>query len=93
MHLISCRHSTSGRTDLMNFATSNGLHAVPLGLVWAFAAGGKIFVYQSGVMVTGYSYGYFDMRDMFRIGIVLSVLESIMLLVLVPFYWPLIGIH
>ena len=21
MHLISCRHSTSGRTDLMNFAT------------------------------------------------------------------------
>src|SRR5207244_9220789 len=40
--------------SLMSFAKVNGIHAVPLGLVWAFAAGGKIFVYQSGVMVTGY---------------------------------------
>jgi len=78
---------------LMRFATASGIHAVPLGLVWAFAAGGKIFVYQSGVMVAGYSYGYFEMKDMLRIGICLSIFESLMLLVLVPFYWPLIGIR
>ena len=78
---------------LMSFAKVNGIHAVPLGLVWAFAAGGKIFVYQSGVMVTGYSYGYFEMKDMLSIGICLSIFESLALLVLVPFYWPLIGIR
>ena len=77
----------------MSFAKVNGIHAVPLGLVWAFAAGGKIFVYQSGVMVTGYSYGYFEMKDMLSIGICLSIFESLALLVLVPFYWPLIGIR
>lgn len=78
---------------LMSFAAASGLPAVPLGMVWAFAAGGKIFVYQSGVMVTGYSYGYFDFKDMFRIGLCLSVFESLVLLMLVPFYWPLIGIR
>lgn len=41
---------------LLNFAKSIGLHPLPIALVWAFAAGGKIFVYQSGVMVAGYSY-------------------------------------
>lgn len=78
---------------LMNFATASGLHALPLGLVWAFAAGGKIFVYQSGVMVTGYSYGYFEAKDMFRVGLWLTALESVLLLLIVPFYWPLIGIR
>lgn len=78
---------------LMDFAKSSGLAALPLGLIWSFAAGGKIFVYQSGVMVTGYSYGYFEARDMFRVGICLTLLESLVLLVIVPFYWPLIGIR
>ncbi len=78
---------------LLNFAKSNGLPALPLGLIWAFAAGGKIFVYQSGVMVTGYSYGYFEARDMFRVGICLTIVESLVLLLVVPFYWPLIGIR
>ena len=54
---------------LMNFAKSNGIHPLPLGLVWAFASSGKIFVYQSGVMVAGYSYGYFDAKDLLRVGI------------------------
>ncbi len=78
---------------LMNFAKASGLHALPLGMVWAFAAGGKIFVYQSGVMVTGYSYGYFEAKDMLRVGLWLTVVESLLLLVIVPFYWPLIGIR
>lgn len=63
-----------------------------LGMVWTFAAGGKIFVYQSAVLVVGYSHGYFDNRDMLKVGLTLTLVESIILLFLVPFYWPLIGI-
>lgn len=78
---------------LMNFAKTAGIHPLPLGLVWAFASGGKIFVYQSGVMVTGYSYGYFEAKDLLRVGFLLTVVESVVLLFLVPFYWPLLGIR
>jgi len=78
---------------LLNFAESSGIHPLPIALVWAFAAGGKIFVYQSGVMVAGYSYGYFKAGDLLRVGICLTVVESLVLLLIVPFYWPLIGIR
>ncbi len=78
---------------LLNFAKSSGLHPLPIAMVWAFASGGKIFVYQSGVMVTGYSYGYFKAVDLLRVGICLTVVESLVLLLIVPFYWPLIGIR
>jgi sodium-dependent dicarboxylate transporter 2/3/5 len=78
---------------LLNFAQSSGLHPLPIAMVWAFASGGKIFVYQSGVMVTGYSYGYFKAVDLLRVGICLTVVESLVLLLIVPFYWPLIGIR
>lgn len=77
---------------LMTFAKSNAIHPLPLGLIWAFAAGGKIFVYQSGVTVAGYSYGYFEPKDLLRVGLCLAVAESLVLLLIVPFYWPLIGI-
>jgi anion transporter len=78
---------------LMAFAKTNGLSALPIGLVWAFAGGGKIFVYQSAVLVAGYSYGYFEARDLFRVGMCLTIVESLVLLILVPFYWPVIGIR
>jgi len=61
-------------------------------LVWTFAAGGKIFVYQSGVMVAGYAYGYFEAKDLLKVGFLLTLAESLVLLLIVPFYWPLIGI-
>jgi solute carrier family 13 (sodium-dependent dicarboxylate transporter), member 2/3/5 len=78
---------------LMNFAKSHGFSPLQLGMIWSFAASGKIFVYQSGVLTVGYSYGYFQAKDLLRIGFYLTVIESIILLLLVPFYWPLIGIH
>jgi sodium-dependent dicarboxylate transporter 2/3/5 len=78
---------------LLNFAKASGMHPLPIALVWAFAAGGKIFVYQSGVMVAGYSYGYFKAKDLLHVGICLTVVESLVLLVIVPFYWPLIRIR
>ena len=77
---------------LMNFATTHGFDPLALGMIWTFASGGKIFVYQSAVMIVGYSYGYFDGRDMLRIGLSLTIVESVLLLLVVPFYWPLIGI-
>lgn len=77
---------------LMNFAKTHGHSPLELGMIWTFAAGGKIFIYQSAVLVVGYSYGYFDSRDMFRVGLILTIVQAIILLLLVPFYWPLIGI-
>jgi di/tricarboxylate transporter len=43
-------------------------------------------------MIAGYSYGYFGARDLLRIGFSLTAVEAVILLVLVPYYWPLIGI-
>jgi solute carrier family 13 (sodium-dependent dicarboxylate transporter), member 2/3/5 len=78
---------------LMTFARTHGLDPLALGMIWTFAAGGKIFAYQSAVLIVGYSYGYFATRDLFRLGLWLTVVESAILLLLVPYYWPLIGIR
>jgi sodium-dependent dicarboxylate transporter 2/3/5 len=77
---------------LMNFAKSHGFDPLAIGMVWTFASSGKIFAYQSPVLVVGYSYGYFDRKDLFRIGLWLTIVESLLLFLLVPFFWPLIGI-
>ena len=77
---------------LMTFAKEHGLDPLAIGMIWTFAAGGKIFIYQSGVIITGYSYGYFSGRDMLKVGFALTLVESLILLLIVPIYWPLIGI-
>lgn len=78
---------------VMEFAKSHGMSPLVLGLIWTFSAGGKLFAYQSGVLIVGYSYGYFEARDLVRIGLWLTVVEFFVLMLLVPFYWPLIGIQ
>ena len=78
---------------VMEFAKSHGLNPLQLGMIWTFAAGGKIFAYQSGVLIVGYSYGYFAARDLVLIGAWLTVVEFVVLLLLVQFYWPLIGLQ
>jgi di/tricarboxylate transporter len=60
-------------------------------MVWSFAAGGKLFAYQSAVLVVGYSYGYFRHTDLIKIGGLLTILEFVALAFVVVFYWPLIG--
>lgn len=77
---------------LMNYAKTAGLDPLAIGMVWTFSAGGKIFLYQSAVLVVGYSYGYFTVKDLFRVGAALTIVEWLILMLLVPFYWPLIGI-
>ena len=68
------------------------MHPLLLGMIWTFSAGGKLFAYQSGVLIVGYSYGYFAVRDLVLMGACLTVVEFLVLLLLVPFYWPLIGL-
>ena len=77
---------------LMTYAKAEGLDPLALGMIWTFSAGGKIFLYQSAVLVVGYSYGYFTLRDLFKVGLALTIVEWLILMLLVPFYWPLIGI-
>lgn len=77
---------------LMAFAKAHQLDPLVVGMVWTFGAGGKMFVYQSAPLVVGYSYGYFSGRDMIKIGAILTLVESVVLLVLVKLYWPLLGL-
>jgi anion transporter len=77
---------------MIAFARTHGLNPEALAMVLAFASGGKLFVYQSSVLVQGLSYGYFDSRDMLKVGLALSVIEGLVLFVLVPLYWPLVGV-
>src|SRR5438034_11780377 len=58
---------------LMNFAKSHGLDPLLIGMIWTFGAGGKLFAYQSGVLIVGMSYGYFGSRDLFRLGFLLTL--------------------
>ncbi|MBI4478021.1 MAG: anion permease, partial [Acidobacteria bacterium] len=77
---------------LMQFAHTHGVDPLTLGMIWTFGAGGKIFIYQTAVLVVGYSFGCFTPRDMFRMGLALTVVEFVLLLVIVPFWWPMIGL-
>jgi anion transporter len=77
---------------ILEFARQRSLDPLAIGMIWTFAAGGKIFVYQSAVLIVGYSFGHFEAKDMFKVGLILTVVESLILLLLVPLYWPLLGI-
>jgi di/tricarboxylate transporter len=77
---------------LMQFAHTHGVHPLTLGMIWTFGAGGKIFIYQTAVLVVGYSFGCFTPKDMFRMGLALTVIEFLLLLLIVPFWWPFIGL-
>ena len=44
-------------------------------------------------MVVGYAYGYFTTKDLFRMGLALSIVDFFLLMPIVSFYWPLIGIR
>jgi sodium-dependent dicarboxylate transporter 2/3/5 len=78
---------------VMEFAKEHQMHPLVLGLIWTFAAGGKLFAYQSGVLIVGYAYGYFSAGDLVKVGWWLTVVEFIVLALIVPFYWPLLGIQ
>jgi solute carrier family 13 (sodium-dependent dicarboxylate transporter), member 2/3/5 len=76
---------------LMQFAKEHGLDALWIGMVWTFAAGGKLFAYQSAPLIVGYAYGYFRHIDMLKLGALLTLVEFLALGVSAAFYWPLLG--
>jgi sodium-dependent dicarboxylate transporter 2/3/5 len=78
---------------LIKFAQSHGYNPVALAMLWNFASGGKLFVYQSSVLVLGYAYGQFDGKDMLKVGLVLTLVEGLIVMFLVPVYWPMIGLN
>jgi anion transporter len=77
---------------LLAIGADSGFNLVALALLWTFGGGGGLFVYQSGVYVMGYSYGYFTAKDFLKLGLILTLLEGLLLIILVQFYWPLIGL-
>ncbi len=78
--------------SLMQFCIKDGFNPLTLGLLWTFSAGGKVFVYQMSVLAVGYAFGYFTNKDLFKFGLGLFFVESFLLLVIIPWYWPLIGL-
>jgi anion transporter len=83
---------TTALPVLLKLVEGQGSNPVALGMIWSFASGGKLFVYQSTALILGYSYGYFEGRDVLKVGAVLTLIEGLILLVLVPWYWPLLGL-
>jgi di/tricarboxylate transporter len=77
---------------LMEFAKSNHLDPLWVGMIWSFSAGGKLFAYQSAPLVVGYSYGYFSHIDLIKIGAFLTIVEFVGLALSVAFYWPFLGL-
>lgn len=78
---------------LMTFAKSHAIDPLLVGMIWTFGASGKLFAYQSGVLIVGMSYGYFSGRDLLRLGLLLTLVQGALVLLLVLFYWPLIGLR
>jgi sodium-dependent dicarboxylate transporter 2/3/5 len=83
---------SSSLPAVLTFAQAKGLDPLPIGMIWTFGGGGKLFAYQSGVLMVGYAYGYFDAVDLLKVGFLLTIIESLILLALVPLYWPLVGL-
>jgi anion transporter len=76
---------------LMQFSKDNALDPLWIGMVWTFAAGGKLFAYQSAPLIVGYGYGYFTHIDMLKLGALLTVVEFLALLFCTLIYWPILG--
>jgi di/tricarboxylate transporter len=78
---------------LLNATQDLPYNPAALALIWQFAGGGTLFAYQSAVLVMGYSYGYFESRDLLKYGCALMVIEGVAIMGLVNLYWPLIGLN
>jgi di/tricarboxylate transporter len=95
-HLLLANNQSMLSTSLpllLHITSGHSYNPIALGLVWSFAGGANLFVYQSSVLILGYSYGYFSTRDLLKVSLTLTVVEGFLLMVLVPLYWPIIGLN
>ncbi len=77
---------------VMNYAVSNGLDPLAIGLIWSFSAAGKLFIYQSLVLIAGYTFNCYNGKDVLRIAAFFLIVDWMLLLLMARFYWPLLGI-
>ena len=63
---------STGLPVLIKFAQTHGYNPVAAEMLWNFASGGKLFVYQSVVLVLGYASYQFESRDLLKVGAVLT---------------------
>lgn len=73
---------------VLKFAGEVGLNGVLIGLLWTYATGAKIFIYQSGPLVAGYSFGYFTTKDMLKLAAITSAIQLLIITIL-PYWWML----
>src|SRR5258707_15565102 len=64
---------------LMVYAKQHGIDPLTLGMIWTFSAGPKLFIYESAVLVVGSSYGYFDKKEIVKMGAALSTAPAVIL--------------
>ena len=77
---------------VVKFAVDHGFDPAAMAMICTFASAGKLFVYQSAVLMLGYAFGYFEAKDLFKVGLVMSVFEGLLLVLIVAIYWPMIGL-
>ena len=77
---------------LLKVSTLHGYNPAAVGMLWLFAGSGKLFIYQNTALVFAYSFGFFQPKDLLKVGAVLTVVEGFFILPLVTLYWPLIAI-
>ena len=77
---------------VMNYAVSNGLDPLATGLIWSFSAASKLFIYQSLVLIAGYTFNCYNGKDVLRISAFFLILDWVLLILMAEFYWPLLGI-
>lgn len=78
---------------IMQFAHDTSLNPMALGLIWSVATGGKLFIYQSLVLIAGYTFNSYGAKEIAKIGAFFLFFQFVMLLLTVNFYWPLLGIR
>jgi hypothetical protein len=83
---------STGLPVFLDIAMHEGLNPVAVGLVWTFASAPMLFVYQGAYVILAYSYGYFSASSLLKVVAILTVVEGLFITVLVPVYWPLIGL-
>jgi hypothetical protein len=83
---------STGLPVLLDIAMREGLNPIAVGLVWLFASGPRLFVYQAAYVILAYSYGYFSASSLLKVGAILTLVEGLFITLLVPLYWPMVGL-
>ncbi|MDO5536628.1 MAG: anion permease, partial [Desulfovibrionaceae bacterium] len=74
---------------MLQFSMDQGFNTVFTGLIWTYAGGAGLFVYQGGPLAAGYAFGYFTAKDLVKAGAVASVWMAVMAAAL-PCWWNLV---